>query len=300
MSDLAAELAAATAAAATLASAERWRTQCEEVGIECAHVSALDAVTGFLASCAIRGAVDSRTTGPVPRFEALAAAIRAAGPAEDLPRELQEAARACARPWGVPRAPDWRPERSPMPEGRLHPPARAMAVGGGDTEDLGVDGWIPIQRCLDWLVDSAGLRVAFLVDGSGTLCAASGDVDNLDTSELSGRGLAALWACDPPDSTILDALLSPERFAEVQDPAGIGIRIQLLSDRAVLVLVFDLTDAALVRAEVPGAVRELERLVDAPTLGPRVVGSKLGEVDAPNRLGLRRITEEDLRAAFET
>lgn len=65
-----------------------------------------------------------------------------------------------------------------------------------------------IQNVVDRLVKDANAKVTFIVDNKGKLCAASGDVDNLDTTSL-----ASLTAGNTASTGGMAKLLKENEFA---------------------------------------------------------------------------------------
>jgi predicted regulator of Ras-like GTPase activity (Roadblock/LC7/MglB family) len=161
-----------------------------------------------------------------------------------------------------------------------------MAVGGAYTEDFGFveDAFSQMQRVVSNLVKVAGIVVSFLIDKNGCLIVASGDVDNLDTTNL-----AALT----PEA--LDQLLGSERCAQVRlSDERRCVRVHLVGDRALLVSIFDAERVGVAALRMRQAVRDLERMLGEFFPGGRDGGDG-GASGAPALLSLGRITPDDLK-----
>jgi predicted regulator of Ras-like GTPase activity (Roadblock/LC7/MglB family) len=88
---------------------------------------------------------------------------------------------------------------------------------------------------VDRLVKDANAKVVFIVDKNGQLIAASGDVDNLDTTSL-----ASLTAGNIAATGGMAKLLKENEFAtQFHEGEKANIHIQLVGNRVILVVIFD-------------------------------------------------------------
>src|SRR5215468_3260705 len=117
-----------------------------------------------------------------------------------------------------------------------------------------------IQIVVDRLVKEANARVVFIVDKDGQLIAASGEVENIDTTSL-----ASLTAGNIAATGGIAKLLRENEFAsQFHEGENANIHIQLVGNRVVLVVIFDSkTSLGLVRLRVRKATDELNRVFDA-------------------------------------
>ena len=100
-----------------------------------------------------------------------------------------------------------------------------------------------IQNVVDRLVKDANAKVVFIVDKNGQLIAASGDVDNLDTTSL-----ASLTAGNIAATGGMAKLLKENEFAtQFHEGEKANIHIQLVGNRVILVVIFD-SRSSLVRS----------------------------------------------------
>ncbi len=91
------------------------------------------------------------------------------------------------------------------------------------------------QAVLKKLLGDAYARVVFLVDKNGQLIAASGEVDNLDTTSL-----ASLTAGNIAATGGMAKLLKENEFAtQFHEGENANIHIQLVGNRVILVVIFD-------------------------------------------------------------
>ncbi|KAM3479440.1 hypothetical protein MY8738_005409 [Beauveria namnaoensis] len=117
-----------------------------------------------------------------------------------------------------------------------------------------------IQSVVDRLVKDSNVKVAFIVDNKGKLCAASGDVGNLDTTSL-----ASLTADNNVPAGGFAKLLKENEFAtKFSEGERSNIYIQLVGKRVVLVVLFDSKSSlGLVRLRVRKASEELTPILEA-------------------------------------
>src|ERR1041384_5798273 len=91
-----------------------------------------------------------------------------------------------------------------------------------------------IQVVVDRLVKEANARVVFIVDKNGQLIAASGEVDNIDTTSL-----ASLTAGNIAATGGIAKLLRENEFAtQFHEGENANIHIQLVGNRGILVVIF--------------------------------------------------------------
>ncbi len=92
-----------------------------------------------------------------------------------------------------------------------------------------------IQAVVDRLVREANAKVVFIVDKNGQLIAASGEVDNIDTTSL-----ASLTAGNIAATGGIAKLLRENEFAtQFHEGEKANIHIQLVGNRVILVVIFD-------------------------------------------------------------
>src|SRR5947207_3926161 len=111
-----------------------------------------------------------------------------------------------------------------------------------------------IQTVVDRLVKDANSKVVFIVDKNGQLIAASGDVDNLDTTSL-----ASLTAGNIAATGGMAKLLREREFTtQFHEGENANIHIQLVDNRVILVVIFDKkTSLGLVRLRVKKSCEQL-------------------------------------------
>mgnify|MGYP003392862929 CR=1 FL=1 len=111
-----------------------------------------------------------------------------------------------------------------------------------------------IQAVVDRLVREANAKVVFIVDKNGQLIAASGEVDNIDTTSL-----ASLTAGNIAATGGIAKLLRENEFAtQFHEGENANIHIQLVGNRVILVVIFDeRSSLGLVRLRVKKASVEL-------------------------------------------
>ena len=142
-----------------------------------------------------------------------------------------------------------------------------------------------IQTVVDRLVKDANSKVVFIVDKNGQLIAASGDVDNLDTTSL-----ASLTAGNIAATGGMAKLLKENEFAtQFHEGEKANIHIQLVGNRVILVVIFDKkTSLGLVRLRVK---KSCEQLV--------VIFAELAKkATDPNQAPFGEITDDDIDNLF--
>jgi predicted regulator of Ras-like GTPase activity (Roadblock/LC7/MglB family) len=143
-----------------------------------------------------------------------------------------------------------------------------------------------IQLVVDRLVREANAKVVFIVDKNGQLIAASGEVDNIDTTSL-----ASLTAGNIAATGGIAKLLRENEFAtQFHEGEKANIHIQLVGNRVILVVIFDnKTSLGLVRLRVKKSSEELNRIFEA----------LLNKVSDPNReTPFAEITDDDIDNLF--
>src|SRR6187549_2073050 len=117
-----------------------------------------------------------------------------------------------------------------------------------------------IQAVVDRLVKEANAKVVFIVDKNGQLIAASGEVDNIDTTSL-----ASLTAGNIAATGGIAKLLRENEFAtQFHEGEKANIHIQLVGNRVILVVIFDSkTSLGLVRLRVKKASEELNGIFES-------------------------------------
>ena len=117
-----------------------------------------------------------------------------------------------------------------------------------------------IQTVVDRLVKDANSKVVFIVDKNGQLIAASGDVDNLDTTSL-----ASLTAGNIAATGGMAKLLRESEFTtQSHEGERANIHIQIVGNRVILVVIFDSkTSLGLVRLRVKRASEELNLIFES-------------------------------------
>ena len=111
-----------------------------------------------------------------------------------------------------------------------------------------------IQNVVDRLVKDANAKVVFIVDKNGQLIAASGDVDNLDTTSL-----ASLTAGNIAATGGMAKLLKENEFAtQFHEGEKTNVHISIVGQRVILLVLFDeRSSLGLVRLRVRKASSEL-------------------------------------------
>jgi predicted regulator of Ras-like GTPase activity (Roadblock/LC7/MglB family) len=133
-----------------------------------------------------------------------------------------------------------------------------------------------IQTVVDRLVREANAKVVFIVDKNGQLIAASGEVDNIDTTSL-----ASLTAGNIAATGGIAKLLRENEFAtQFHEGEKANIHIQLVGNRVILVVV---------RLRVRMASDELNRIFEALLSKVQEPGG-----DSP----FAEITDEDIDNLF--
>jgi predicted regulator of Ras-like GTPase activity (Roadblock/LC7/MglB family) len=143
-----------------------------------------------------------------------------------------------------------------------------------------------IQAVVDRLVRDANAKVVFIVDKNGQLIAASGDVDNVDTTSL-----ASLTAGNIAATGGIAKLLKENEFAtQFHEGEKANIHIQLVGNRVILVVIFDSRSSlGLVRLRVKKASEELNHIFESLLKKVATPGA-----DSP----FAEITDEDIDNLF--
>ncbi len=117
-----------------------------------------------------------------------------------------------------------------------------------------------IQAVVDQLVKSANAKSVFIVDKNGQLIAASGDVENLDTTSL-----ASLTAGNIAATGGMAKLLKESEFAtQFHEGERANVYITLVGNRVILVVIFDAKSSlGLVRLRVKKSSEELNHIFEA-------------------------------------
>src|SRR3954462_13353583 len=143
-----------------------------------------------------------------------------------------------------------------------------------------------IQAVVDRLVKDAQSKVVFIVDKNGQLIAASGDVDNLDTTSL-----ASLTAGNIAATGGMAKLLKENEFdTQFHEGEKANIHIQLVGNRVILVVIFDSKSSlGLVRLRVRKASEELNGIFE----------SLIKKVEDPaTQTPFAEITDDDIDSLF--
>ena len=116
-----------------------------------------------------------------------------------------------------------------------------------------------IQSVVDRLVKDANAKVVFIVDKNGQLIAASGDVDNLDTTSL-----ASLTAGNVAAMGGLAKLIGEKEFPnQFHEGERESLHMSIVAGKVVLVVIFDSRSSlGLVRLRVKKASEELGRVFE--------------------------------------
>ncbi len=144
-----------------------------------------------------------------------------------------------------------------------------------------------IQASVNSLVTSANAKVVFVVDKNGQLIASGGDLEELDTTSL-----ASLTAGNIAATGGMAKLLRENEFAtQFHEGKNAHIHIQLVGNRAILVVIFDSKSSlGLVRLRVRKTTEELSEIFDSMSKRP------------PDRGGegspFAEITDEDIDNLF--
>jgi predicted regulator of Ras-like GTPase activity (Roadblock/LC7/MglB family) len=143
-----------------------------------------------------------------------------------------------------------------------------------------------IQAVVDRLVRDANAKVVFIVDKNGQLIAASGDIDNVDTTSL-----ASLTAGNIAATGGMAKLLKENEFAtQSHEGEKQHIYIQLVGQRVILVVIYDTrTNLGLVRLRAKKATVELNNIFESLLKKVQEPGA-----DSP----FAEITDEDIDNLF--
>jgi predicted regulator of Ras-like GTPase activity (Roadblock/LC7/MglB family) len=116
-----------------------------------------------------------------------------------------------------------------------------------------------IERAVSRLVAAANARVVFVVDKNGQLIAASGDVDEIDTTSLASLTAGNIAAT----GGIANLLRENEFTTQFHEGKNAHIHIQLVRSRVILVVIFDSKSSlGLVRLRVRKTSEELAAIFD--------------------------------------
>ena len=142
-----------------------------------------------------------------------------------------------------------------------------------------------IQAVVDRLVRDSNGKVVFIVDKNGQLIAASGEVENLDTTSL-----ASLTAGNIAATGGMAKLLKENEFAtQFHEGENANIHIQLVGNRVILVVIFDARSSlGLVRLRVRKASEDLNHIFEA----------LLRKVPEPGDTPFAEITDADIDNLF--
>ncbi len=145
-----------------------------------------------------------------------------------------------------------------------------------------------IQGAVTELVHNANAKVVFVVDKNGQLIAASGDIDNLDTTSL-----ASLTAGNIAATGGMAKLLRENEFAtQYHEGKNAHIHIQLVGNRVILVVIFDSKSSlGLVRLRVKKTTQQLDTIFQSVDQKPPPVDEAIGSPFA-------EITDEDIDNLF--
>ncbi|KAJ5374317.1 GTP release factor [Penicillium concentricum] len=141
-----------------------------------------------------------------------------------------------------------------------------------------------IQNVVDRLIKDANAKTVFIVDNNGQLIAASGDVDNLDTTSLASLTAGA-------ETSGMAKQLKENNVATQSGEGEEGtLYMQLVSCRIILAVNFDSrTSLGLVRLRVRKACEELNHISEVLLKKAQETGA-----DSP----LTEITDEDIDNMF--
>jgi len=144
-----------------------------------------------------------------------------------------------------------------------------------------------IQQVCDRLVKDANAQVVFIVDKNGQLIAASGDIDQLDTTSL-----ASLTAGNIAATGGMAKLLKENEFAtQFHEGESSNIHIQIVGQRVILVVIFDnRSSLGLVRLRVRKANEELTKIFES-------LLQKVADPAQPSPFD--EITDEDIENLFK-
>lgn len=145
-----------------------------------------------------------------------------------------------------------------------------------------------IQETTGELVKNASARVVFVVDKNGQLIAASGDIDDLDTTSL-----ASLTAGNIAATGGMAKLLRENEFAtQYHEGKNAHIYIQLVGNRVILVVIYDAKSSlGLVRLRV-------RKTCDALTQIFSSVDKKQETEEPGHNSPFAEITDEDIDNLF--
>ena len=143
-----------------------------------------------------------------------------------------------------------------------------------------------IQGVVDRLVKEANAKVVFIVDKNGQLIAASGEVEEIDTTSL-----ASLTAGNIAATGGIAKLLRENEFAtQFHEGESQNIHIHLVGNRVILVVIFDTKSSlGLVRLRVRKSTEELNTIFE----------DLLNKAQAPGEDSpFGEITDDDIDSLF--
>jgi predicted regulator of Ras-like GTPase activity (Roadblock/LC7/MglB family) len=142
-----------------------------------------------------------------------------------------------------------------------------------------------IQKIVDRLLQDSRSRTILLIDKNGSLVAASGNANELDTTSLS-----SLVAGNVAATGGIAKLLQEDEFTgQFHEGKGMSINLSLVGRRIILVVLFDKnTTPGLVRLRVKRAQDELVPIFEALAIKSSQPGSS----------ALPEITDQDIDDLF--
>ena len=146
-----------------------------------------------------------------------------------------------------------------------------------------------LENCLRKLRGDSNSRAVFLIDKTGQQIAASGEVDQFDTTSLASLTAGNVAATDGLAKLIGEREFSVLFHEGQQD----HIHISIVADRAILLVIFDdRSSLGLVRLRVKRASGEMDGLFEQMADG----GSTEHQPTSPSPFS--EITDEDIDALF--
>ncbi|MBT8450437.1 MAG: roadblock/LC7 domain-containing protein [Deltaproteobacteria bacterium] len=116
-----------------------------------------------------------------------------------------------------------------------------------------------VQAVTNRLVQDSNARVVFVIDKNGQLISASGDTGDLDTTSLASLTAGTIAAT----GGIAELLREQEFATQYHEGVRQNVHIQVVSGRAILVVIFDnRTSLGLVRLRVKRATEHLTRIFE--------------------------------------
>ena len=143
-----------------------------------------------------------------------------------------------------------------------------------------------IQAVCQRLTRDANSKVVFLVDKNGQLIAATGEIQDLDTTSL-----ASLTAGNIAATGGIAKLINEKEFSQIfHEGERDNLHISIVGQRVILVVIFDhRSSLGLVRLRVKRASEELNSVFIA-------LANKGGQAKAPSPFA--EITDDDIDALF--